>query len=725
MRRLRWNICDNCMIAVLAAALLCGCGNVADLSGEGSGSAAEGGEVSAEELLEPVVGVPAYDTADYRCLYDAEIYPAVVCPEVEEYSYETKQAFGGYGRLPGEQVQTGDVLLYGDTGDIDERIEELQKTIEKEETAYGESRADYEQDLTKARETEALLGTEYIAALGNGPQEDSPYYEGFARAVMPIEGAYKKAELARRRIEEQISELEKSHELTAAHNRKLLDLLTAERNDVVVTALHTGTVVAAGLYTTGESIEQGTRVMAAADLSTRRLQTEFIDQSILQKAASIYALADGVRYEVTPEIIDKTEYQRLLAKNGAVYSTFYPKEGESLSLGQYAVIVVVREEKEDVLCVPSDAVSKEGASYYVNLYEDGTTTRTEVKIGMRDGMYTEILTGISAGDKVLSDGAVSAGKTVQRLSKGSVSGQFSETGYLFYPTSEWVKNPAETGTCYLKELCVSDYEQVEEGQVLARLEVIPDAVETGRIEREIQRERERLAELEEEKSKDYSGEINYTRERAIRARNKAIKELEEQLTKLREYTGVVELRAPYAGMIMRTTEREAGDLISSREALAELCSYSRCYILVEDDGGRLSYGNEVSVTYTDADAVKQTISGQVVTVNEMCLSSGLSNGYALIAIRPEELDGLVRAGSGRTGDSGWYRNRFTVETEVRTMENVVLVPKSAVKEKNGSYYVRAKSDEGVSYVSFVPGGSDLANYWAAVGLEEGMEICLD
>lgn len=725
MMRLRWTPFYNCMTAVLITALLCGCTEAANLSGEDGGSTEKNGEALEEELLDPVVGVPAYDIADYRTLYDVEIYPAVVCPVLEEYSYETKQAFGGYGKLPGEQVQTGDVLLYGNTEDIDERIEELQKTIEKEEITYGENRADYEQDLTKARKKESLLGTEYITALGNGPEEGSEYYEGFAKAVMPMEGMYKKAELARRKIEEQISELEKTHELTTAHNQKLLDLLARERNDVVVTALQPGNVVAAGLYATGENIGQGTRVMAVADLATRRLQTEFIDQSILQKAADIYALSDGVRYEVTPEIIDKTEYQRLQAKNGTVYSTFYPEKGESLSLGQYAVIVVVREEKEDVLCVPTDAVNKEGASYYVNLYEDGETIRTEVKIGMRDGMYTEILTGISAGDKVLSDRAVSAGEKVQRLNKGSVTGQFSETGYLFYPTSEWLKNPAETGTCYLKELCVSDYEQVEEGQVLARLEVIPDTVEIGRIERKIQRERERLSELEEEKSKDYSEEIDYTRERAIRSRNKAIEELQEQLEELQEYSGIIEVKAPYTGMIMQTTEREAGDMVSSREALVELCSYSRCYILVEDDAGRLSYGNEVTVTYKDADAMKQTISGQVVTVNEMCLSSELSNGYALIAIAPEGLESLVKAGSGRKGDSGWYRNRFTVETEVRAMENVVLVPKSAVKEENGSYYVRVKSDNGVSYVSFVPGGSDLTNYWAAVGLEEGMEICLD
>ena len=123
--------------------------------------------------------------------------------------------------------------------------------------------------------------------------------------------------------------------------------------------------------------------------------------------------------------------------------------------------------------------------------------------------------------------------------------------------------------------------------------------------------------------------------------------------------------------------------------------------------------------------MKQTARGRVVTVNQMSLSSELAIGYALVAIEPEDLESMVMSGSGKKNDSGWYRTRFTVETTVRAMENVVLVPKTAVKEVNGSCYVRVKSKEGVSYRSFIPGGADLANYWVAEGLTEGMEICLD
>ena len=120
-------------------------------------------------------------------------------------------------------------------------------------------------------------------------------------------------------------------------------------------------------------------------------------------------------------------------------------------------------------------------------------------------------------------------------------------------------------------------------------------------------------------------------------------------------------------MVMRITEREAGDLIGYKEQLVELCGFGRCYILVEDSQNRLTYGNKVTITYKDLAAMNHTVDGEVVTVSAMSLSSELTTGYALIAIDPEEVESILQSGSGKMSGSGWYRNRFTVETDVRVM----------------------------------------------------------
>ena len=124
----------------------------------------------------------------------------------------------------------------------------MQEAIDEEERSYGESIADFTQDLTEAKKKEAQTGTDYIAVLSDGPDEESPYYSGFEKGVLPLEGIYKKAALERRRIEEQINELETTHALTKTHNEKLIQLLAAERENVVVTAGSSGHVVASGSY---------------------------------------------------------------------------------------------------------------------------------------------------------------------------------------------------------------------------------------------------------------------------------------------------------------------------------------------------------------------------------------------------------------------------------------------------------------------------------------------
>ena len=78
-------------------------------------------------------------------------------------------------------------------------------------------------------------------------------------------------------------------------------------------------------------------------------------------------------------------------------------------------------------------------------------------------------------------------------------------------------------------------------------------------------------------------------------------------------------------------------------------------------------------------------------------------------------------------DSGWWsRSAYTVTAEIRNMENVLLVPKGAVKEKDGATYVNVKLEDGsIESRSFIAGGSNNSYYWCVEGLTEGMEICLE
>ena len=56
---------------------------------------------------------------------------------------------------------------------------------------------------------------------------------------------------------------------------------------------------------------------------------------------------------------------------------------------------------DDVLVVPAGALFREGNAWKTYVFRDGAAKLTPVEAGHSDGRFTEILSGVSAGDEVL------------------------------------------------------------------------------------------------------------------------------------------------------------------------------------------------------------------------------------------------------------------------------------------------------------------------------------
>ena len=445
------------------------------------------------------------------------------------------------------------------------------------------------------------------------------------------------------------------------------------------------------------------------------------------KTKDVYALIDGKRYEIVYENMEKEEYTRLKKLNDEVFTTFYLVDpNDEIPMGKFVTVVVVEDAKESTLAVMSDALSRNGDEYYCYLFDGVNSVKTSVEVGITDGVYTEIVSGIKEGDKVLVNELISAKGKMATLEKGAVSGEFKSSGFLYYTATEWIENPAKHGTFYIKEVYVEQYQQVQEGDNLIKIEVVPDEIAVGRINRKIMRQQERLARLLDEKSKIYSDEINRSLDRAIESRQKSIEDLNEELAELTEYAGEVILTAPYTGVISNLTDSEAGDLISVNQKLVQIADRTGCYVIVNDEEGQLSYGNEVTVTYIGENNIKKDVIGTVVSVDRRAVSKQLQIGQALIMLSDEDTLDITKHGSAMMAGGRWNQNRFDVKAEIRGVDNVLLVPKHAVSVINKNTYVRIKTQEGnITYAPFVAGGSNQDYYWVVDGLSEGMEICLE
>ena len=715
-----------------AVMILCtaGCGN----------SAAKGSAEEIPELLDPVIQSVNTMPAEYRNLYNTKVYEGVVSMDITEYSYSSSQNFSAYGKLPGESVSSGDALITGNTEKKDEEIRKLQDQIAEFDESYQKKILEMQEDykelgykINSARDKHEIYQGSEPAYLDPATGRESAAHAKWVAESYQAMINFNLATLNKENQEIAIAKYVETYELDRAHMEDNLARLGKQKNMTNLLSRSSGNVVAVGFYDAGALISRGKAAAAVGDLDHKVILTEYISKNDLTRAKDVYAFVNGERYEVNVRELTSEEYSRIKDRDGSVYSTFEVEDPEGkLNLGDYAVVVVASDAYEHVLCVPTDAIQKDDEGTYVyTVGSAGENIRKNVSIGKKDGNFTEIVSGLEEGEKVLTDQNVREVNKTTTVEYGSVSGKFSTAGYLFYPAGEWQTSPVELGTVYLKEMCVSLNEHVTKGQVIAKLEVVPDTIEIAKRERELQRLMERFAETVKEREDcgdppDYDEVWKATAkalDKSIQTQAEKYADKAEELEKYKKYSGVISITAPYDGIVTSIQEREDGSLVFYKDKLAMISKEDKSFVIIEDKGGALSYGNRVNITYKkDGQDIKAE--GTVVTASQRALSADLRNQVALIRVDAESFAEM--AGSSVTSTGYWNRNMFTVSTDTNVMNDVLVVPRKCVTTINGSTYVTQVFDDGTGkLVPFIAGGSDSANYWAVSGLTEGMKICLE
>lgn len=686
---------------------LCGCGNKnADIDN------------NSIELIDPVGISTEYAVAELRDMTVSSVYGGIVLPEVAELGFNSSQAFLGYGALPGDFVKKGDAVVLASTERLDDQIKNLKESMSNNRDNNFESVKDIEDEISKVKSDVANYEQINKNFASMNEDEQNAYPGGYEIEYSKYRLLLMQASARLQRLEENLKETNELFALDSSYNQTKLNELTRSRKNLLATAPIDGTVVAINYYDRDNWIEKEAPVAGVADLDKLCVRTEFVIKSDVKRASDIYAIVNGKRYEVTYLELEADEYNRLLEKNDVVYSTFYLNDPDKeVKAGDFATIVLVKSSKPQVVTVPKDAVNKDEEGYFVYKLEGEKTTYTPVKTGITFGYYTEITSGIEAGDKVVSQMKITTKKKTAKVEKGDFLHEFTGTGYLFYPKREKIKNPVEYGVTYIQELCVSNYQLVEKGDVIAKVSVAPDNLEIERQERYLLRANEELAKLEKDNKEGSNDKL-------IKMKKESIDEMTKLINDMKRDAATTVIRAPFTGIITSTYRWEEGNILRNGETMAEIADETNSYVVVEDSAGQLSYGNQARITYDDASGNKREVVGDVITVSHYALSKALKTGYALIKVSPEDLENM--AGSSMGYEGWWNRNRFSISVYTRSTNNVVLIPKSAVvKQGDATYVITLDSNGEPTYKSFVAGGYDNSYYWVAEGLTEGTEICLE
>lgn len=130
-----------------------------------------------------------------------------------------------------------------------------------------------------------------------------------------------------------------------------------------------------------------------------------MDAALLKASQSAQMSVDAFPDKTFPAYVSRVDAVGIRDENGVSYTTWLELQElqPSLLSGMAADVEILIETKTDVLAVPNEALQFRSGKYFLTLGDEQKkiTGEAEVQIGIRDGSFTQIESGVEAGQKIL------------------------------------------------------------------------------------------------------------------------------------------------------------------------------------------------------------------------------------------------------------------------------------------------------------------------------------
>lgn len=638
------------------------------------------------QLIEPVSAEATTQKAAKRDLYDYEIINGCVYPQITEYAFEQNIFMKNYMVIPGQQIKPGDVLVKGDITDVENQISQLKDRIEADQEGYSAATSGLREEIRKLNEQ--------IAAAQNENDKND-----LAKQLKGLE-----------------LQLEQQTELYNLDQNYLIEskkALESRETTYELCALSAGEVVNYPLLNMlNTPVNANTPLVAVADNSVKVIKCEYISSARINGCADIYALIGGKRYEITYQPCSPEKYDSITEKGDKVYTTFEIEGADEVSAGEQVQIVLLAKAGHNVLSVLKSSIHKDTSGHYVYEERDGEKIAVPVRIGMTDGVYTEITAGLEEGEEILLDDYASKGTKTVEVERGDMVKEYNSAGYITYPSIEVQPNQIENGKVTFLKYDIDMFQQVEKGDVIAEVAVEVDEATLYEKQQELKRQQDRLNALSQEKDVKEDDKKPY---------RKRIAELQEEISELQRDAATTQITANASGIVVWMPDIKKNSELYSKQTMAQIADNDKCLLAVDNSNGQLNYGNQVEVTYNKADGSETKVVGTVVMAGAMGMSTALTNNQCCISIPQGAMEEMRMAESDGNMTS---RKSYDIKCRIKDLKNIIKVPKNAVNEIAGRTYVSVIEKNGeIIDRAFISGGSDGEYYWAIEGLEEGMKLC--
>lgn len=210
-------------------------------------------------------------------------------------------------------------------------------------------------------------------------------------------------------------------ELEELINQSKISVKTAETNLSYTTIISPidGVVISIPVSEgqTVNSMQTTPTIVQVADLSKMLIKAEIPEGDITK-------ITSGMKVEFTtlsePETVYKSqiqsidpadstltddEYTESVSNTNAIYyyaNIIIENPENKLRIGMTTTNTIKIAEKENVLIIPTMAISKKNNQFYVKVLEDNKVIETKIDIGISDDFFTEIKSGLNEGKKVIT-----------------------------------------------------------------------------------------------------------------------------------------------------------------------------------------------------------------------------------------------------------------------------------------------------------------------------------
>ncbi len=256
-------------------------------------------------------------------------------------------------------------------------------------------------------ESKAEIGTLHIKVLATGTVQP----ENRLEIIPPIPGRIEKVlikegqKVKKGQILAWMSSTERAALLDAARAKGEAEIKKWE--DIYpptpILAPLAGTIVLKNVEQ-GETFSGSTSLMSMSDRLTVKAQVDETDIASIKVGQSAEIILDAYPDQKIPATVDKVAFDATTVNNVTTYivDVLPQTVPEFMRSGMTANVTFFVTSKTDALLIAADALRIKDGRSTVMIRQDGNEVEKEVEIGESNGKQIEIISGLNAGDVILS-----------------------------------------------------------------------------------------------------------------------------------------------------------------------------------------------------------------------------------------------------------------------------------------------------------------------------------